>query len=394
MSETIKCPSCGATDIRTEPLHVNIKKALEGNLALTHAKIVNGRYDSSWIDLVCNSCGHFWKDPDLFKELDFGSFIEAYSPLLHKYKVEKMMLYPDVISEPGDYHDFFEFAHSNASGYGKVFALNSTLFYFENTGEIDAYSITFEEYNLIVITKVFWENLRDRVFESKNAFCVFPDAIEINKTGAFFMEPIASAFVFSTSFVFFHELGHILRKNGTKSESHEKKEEKDLKPEEIILSHVDELDADESSGLMVSHQILSFWREFSEENQTKSKLETLVAMALIGYFILFSLLSGDHDIYFTARRHPHPIVRIWYVSEVIFDHLDTVLKLKLDRLEIKANICKVISAFGLKTLVDQYMQLDADRVPYDEYIKIIRDEQERADDRAATKLRGYLMGAK
>lgn len=61
MSDEIKCPKCGSTQITAQNKGFGLGKAAIGGLALGPVGLLGGLVGSKKINIVCLNCGHKWQ---------------------------------------------------------------------------------------------------------------------------------------------------------------------------------------------------------------------------------------------------------------------------------------------------------------------------------------------
>lgn len=61
MSDEIKCPRCGSTQITAQNKGFGLGKAAIGGLALGPVGLLGGLVGSKKINIVCLKCGHKWQ---------------------------------------------------------------------------------------------------------------------------------------------------------------------------------------------------------------------------------------------------------------------------------------------------------------------------------------------
>lgn len=125
------------------------------------------------------------------------------------------------------------------------------------------------------------------------------------------------SFLIARHFLFYHELAHLMQGNTGErvsvSESYILGNSKTFEEDK----HVKELDADLVGANITIDHVLYHFNNLPRHLQTQKNGEDLVALAIIGIFFLFDLLSNglQAEIFFKHGTHPHPAVRIRSILE-------------------------------------------------------------------------------
>lgn len=111
MSDEIRCPKCGSTNIHTDKNGFSIKKSLVGGLLVGTVGLLGGAFGSNKIRLTCLNCGHTFK-PGEKRDDDFMRYytpttIESSLPHVPKpnkptgqrVRITTLLKYRDVIKE-------------------------------------------------------------------------------------------------------------------------------------------------------------------------------------------------------------------------------------------------------------------------------------------------------
>jgi hypothetical protein len=125
---------------------------------------------------------------------------------------------------------------------------------------------------------------------------------------------------FITLFTYYHELAHLnqLRHAGKNSMSLFEKYNLVEGKEFDRISHAMEIDADLFATQQVTFHVLQYWSDFAPEQKNKENLEAFISMVSASIFLFFFELTGGwQDLYLLEYDHPHPLIRISYITDAI-----------------------------------------------------------------------------
>ncbi|WP_276504986.1 hypothetical protein [Terrimonas pollutisoli] len=198
-------------------------------------------------------------------------------------------------------------------------SLQFELFLLKND-EPNAFAFKHEEVYIIGIHlslfKLLESRIREQVPNLKGSALAIIQAVQncTPLTAEFLMYQII------TQFTFYHELGHL----------HQLKHADELGllcfekyslvegAEFNQVAHAMEIDADLFAANQIALHILQYWSDFAPEYKTKENLEAFISIASASIFLFFFELAGGwHDLYYLDYDHPHPLIRVSYITDAI-----------------------------------------------------------------------------
>lgn len=225
------------------------------------------------------------------------------------------------------YESFFAFANGNRNESWKDLVIDPFYIYFLEYNKEDRNAPKNEAYarrqlngmNVIGIGNHLFEGLYSKCREAYTLLERMASFNQIDIPGTLTVPIDYYSFLIARHFLFYHELAHLMQGN---NEDHMIVTENyiDGAPENYKEDkHVKEVDADLVSANITTDHILYHFQNLPKHLQTKENGEHLIALAIIGIFFLFDLLSNglQTDIYFKRGTHPHQAVRIRSILENI-----------------------------------------------------------------------------
>lgn len=212
------------------------------------------------------------------------------------------------------------------------------LYYCSNTS-FNAGAYSEGKYSLVEIFAGAIVHLHQLYYGIKDAFK--NEAIEDynNVSSPFLITPHQYLFQIATSFLLYHEAGHLIQQNNVSRAFFEFQEDKCIG--RIEERHVKEFDADWFASNRLVMQILALAEDVNGKPDTETKIEFLHKMAELAlaaiYISFVDLAEGQPDIYYAKYCHPHPAVRLTYLVLHFVDTVHSFTKITIDRGRIIRN---------------------------------------------------------
>ncbi len=200
-----------------------------------------------------------------------------------------------------------------------IYKLSNANFFFKNDFSSNAFAFSHTNYQLIGIHIGLIEAMHHTFFHDINMYQE-KEFEEYEKT--FGLVPFNTAsflFMIFSRFIFFHELGHLLQSTKYPLRYFNEKlvdGENDI----TFKQQLREFDADYIASFQIVIQTLAFYRESLSNNKElgKDALRQCFAIGLAAMYVFFVKMSGyQPTIYFEGKSHPHPLVRLFYISEIV-----------------------------------------------------------------------------
>jgi hypothetical protein len=237
-----------------------------------------------------------------------------------------------------DFDQYFKFCQECLSVLSSpdTFDIEPSRFYFSDSVDVNATAFP-RENNFFRVTVN-----RGTVEEIYNLFCNNnvlddPQLKDYKKLDDYYRQsPYQTSLNYITFdqclfFIFFHELGHLVQ--FSKHESFYKGhsnlnaiEEKNMTggmPFDIA-DHIMEIDADRQAANYLGGGIWGAWSKLPIEDRTDDKLKGLIVMSLVSVLSFFIMLVRfpKNGIYYYESTHPHPLVRLMWVSKIVVDVIE------------------------------------------------------------------------
>ena len=221
------------------------------------------------------------------------------------------------------YDDLFESANEFLQQQAKAQGFPPCFFYFRRDDSVNAFAISQKKYKRIAFTHGMVEALYD-YFEQKEDLLQEAEFSDLHNVLAPYQNPYSyNFFQFWQMFTTYHEYAHLVQRGRNSEFSYA--EFDSGKPGDILESHALELDADFLAASQLAINILEEMRDSAGNlKRDPGDLQVLCSIALASAFIFFMKTAGGlKGLYFQENEHPHPYVRIAFLSNIM---LDTIQK--------------------------------------------------------------------
>lgn len=289
------------------------------------------------------------------------------------------------------YESFFKFAIGNRRESWNDCVSDPFYLYFIEYNPEDDLAPTNEAYarrqtdgtNVIGIGNILFQQL---YVKCRDAYSKFTQVVKLHRVdvdGAFTVPIDYYSFLLARHFLFYHELAHLMQGDA---------QEHVLAFENYILggsikyderSHIRELDADLVGCNNAIDHVLRHFASLPKYLQTQKNGEDLVALAVIGVFFLFDLLSNglQSKIFHRHGTHPHPAIRVRSILETMSEKFVQVQKWPPWRaFEITKRFLEMLSYVVPEKTYDRYVRMmvsnSAETQEYRSYLfrKMMSDE--------------------
>ena len=129
-------------------------------------------------------------------------------------------------------------------------------------------------------------------------------------------------------FLFYHETGHLIQQKieGRGTDAYvEFLGEDNLPPEEVRIRHMREMDADWFAGQQLALHIKKCAEDLSGDGRLidRQMLQLVSSLAMAAVYMYFIFSSSDHPgLYLEEHSHPHPLVRLSYMYNCLFQNIE------------------------------------------------------------------------
>lgn len=152
-----------------------------------------------------------------------------------------------------------------------------------------------------------------------------------------------------TLFTYYHELGHLIQfsqKGAGKAMQSEQYTDED-KDKFDPLKHIEEFDADQHGASSLAFHIYDLFQKLPEPARTEEIMKKLIIVSLVGTmgYIFFLWKSINRDMYYDKSTHPHPLIRIAWISANIIDVIQKNIFPNLDQREILDETFKILDIY-------------------------------------------------
>jgi len=122
----------------------------------------------------------------------------------------------------------------------------------------------------------------------------------------------------ATQFTYYHERAHLIQRSSLLTQSLDEEYLHQTTETFEMLRHLLEFDADMDAAQFICFHILDYWKKLPADKQNVAAITSLMALSVSAIFTFFVFLEGrDTPLYFAEKRHPHPIVRISYIMDIL-----------------------------------------------------------------------------
>lgn len=244
---------------------------------------------------------------------------------------------------------FFNFCYVNLRDHCHEYNIHPARLIIFNDVEVNACATSFQGYNLIEINNGLIYKMYAHFYDNNKAFTI--DKYLMEEYAPLFPEDAPADFIMyqvTPQFTYYHELAHLIQNAPLLKKSFSERT-RHADGDFDVLSHLLEFDADLHAAQMLYFHIEEFWKKMPVGNQSSETIGKLISIYASAIFVYFTFLEEEREsIYFEKYSHPHPLIRITYVLDIIIGVAEQNLKkIILD----KKLILK--EAFNITSLMDQ-----------------------------------------
>jgi hypothetical protein len=247
--------------------------------------------------------------------------------VINKTSIERKHLFEyDLSPYNEEFDDVFGFYQENLDLNAKYGIIPSIIFFNNNrtinakAGKVDGYYIISMNMGLIVGLITMFENKVDLLKEEINK-----DFIDFEKI----LDSTIHHLMYQNAvhFTFYHEMAHLIQKSELLE--YNLYEHLDNSQGFSERRHLLELDADEFSSISIGVHILDYVEKTFGKEFKSQQLEKLLIVACSSILIyLLNFKSYVRKIYFEEMSHPHPIIRIMWITFSIIGYCTRTLEAK------------------------------------------------------------------
>jgi hypothetical protein len=260
--------------------------------------------------------------------------------LVDQAGLPEMVIFDYEFSPYADLFDhFFEFCRENLLIHEQQYEIAPARFFYENERvEVNACAMTYPGYSLMLMTAAMQVQFYDHFY--RNNDCFDRDPVLGERYGAIFNEADPPGYIMyqiSTQFTYYHELAHLIQRSALlPTRLNEKYGVAAANYEEY--KHIIEFDADCHAANMMIFQILQYIERHPQLADSQEAIQHLISLYAATIFIYFTFLDGGGPVYYRAGDHPHPVIRIIYITNLIVEAARMNLgQMDLDRIGIVQN---------------------------------------------------------
>ncbi|RYY78708.1 MAG: hypothetical protein EOO69_09455 [Moraxellaceae bacterium] len=239
------------------------------------------------------------------------------------------------------YDNLFTFCQVNLSEVclKNKYDIEPARFYFYNRPIVNAGAWPRRNgYYRVTINKGTIEELWDKFCD--NSILDDPELAEYKALNNYYEQPqhnISVGFIMfqtATLFTYYHELSHLIQftnRAGGVTSLDELNMAAGARPFNF-RDHIVEYDSDVHGAEESAAHVVDFWSKLPDHDRTDANLRKLIIISLVGIlgFYMILLDNPKTGIYFYERSHPHPLIRIQWISTFLigrirdsYPHIDT-----------------------------------------------------------------------
>ncbi|RKR83495.1 hypothetical protein BDD43_3705 [Mucilaginibacter gracilis] len=217
------------------------------------------------------------------------------------------------------YNRYFQYCQKALSEFSTEFNIQPAKIYFNNLPTVNAAAGMGNSYYVIKINKGLISTLYNLLYVNNKVF----DQSELKET----YDRLASSFdtpleyvmyQLATYFTFYHERAHLVQKSPILTNY---LDEINLGPTVAnysSLHHSLEFDADIDAAHRLIFVILEYWDKLPEQYRDEAYATEILALTTASIFTYFMYLEEKYsEIYYKEGTHPHPVIRITYILDVM-----------------------------------------------------------------------------
>ena len=261
-------------------------------------------------------------------------------------------------SQPVLFDKFFKFCQKNLSEVcvDNGYKIAPARMYFTNDYSVNALAGRGQVYSVIKINMGVIHELNDLFYN--NDILDDPELSEYKYFGEFLENALDKTTAVPLSFLisqhgslftYYHELEHLIQfsqkgpfKNA-KTEKYEKEDDEKFDP----IKHIEEFDSDQHGASNVAFHIHDLWIKSSEPDRTEETMKKLIIVSLVGImgYIFFLWRTVNLAMYYDKYKHPHPLIRIAWISANIIDTIQKNVFPNLSQPEILDETMKILNVY-------------------------------------------------
>lgn len=319
--------------------------------------------------------------------------------LINILKLDSSLIY-QYIDDPGnkEYDTLFSIFQKEIESYPEL-GITSAYFYFTKKNTIYASAKRSSNHYLITISNYIVDSLFHQ-YVSYFKFNTIQGLEEFHFLESKLNQDIGVLlFQVSILFTFYHELGHLIQFSG--EENFEFEDSLMLSNSEYSSNkHIEEIDADAFGALKISELIYKYINSSKFSLVSNSEIEYFISLLLSSIFIHFnSFHENTMKIYFNKYSHPHPIIRMIAVLEIIIDYQEKRFKntqIKFNQIKIIHTTFKIAKNLllnkesGQPTFVDFENKFNQHRNEIFKYYNELKGEASKRSDLAINRRNIFL----
>lgn len=268
---------------------------------------------------------------------------------------------------------YFQYCQKALTEHSLEFDIQPSQFYFRNDFAVNAAAAKVQDHYIIRVnmglivtlyTKFYEENDLFDQDESKEIYRVLMSSFDVPMGYIMFQ--------LATYLTFYHEQAHLIQKspllnNFFLSEYNSAPSTSNYSS----LKHSLEFDADLHAAHCLIFVLKEYWQKLPQQYHNADYASELIALALGSAFTnMMHLEERYSNIYYKEGTHPHPIIRITYILDVMIGVAELNFdNIKLDTKKILIQGFKITSSYcevgQLRDMVNAYAQM-----LYNEYTNI------------------------
>jgi len=262
------------------------------------------------------------------------------------------------------FNRYFQYCQKALSEYSNEFDIQPAKIYYNNLSTINAAAGMGNSYYVIRINKGLISTLYNLLYVNNTVF----DYVEMKESygslASSFDAPIGYImYQFATYFTFYHERAHLIQKSPILNNY---LDEINLEPSlgnYSSLHHSLEFDADIDAAQRLVLIVLEYWDKLPEHFHNDAYANGILALSTASIFIYFMHLEEKYSaIYYKEGTHPHPIIRITYIVDVMIGIAQQNFQnIKLDDKAILKQCFKIATEFcragDRKDMVEGYSEI-------------------------------------
>lgn len=214
---------------------------------------------------------------------------------------------------------YYSFCQTNLTDHSKEAAIQPSLFYFNPDQRVNARAKKRNGYFLIEVFLGLVTKLYDHFYNYNEAFD--QDAVLKARYVSLLPPDTPPGFLMyqaATQFTYYHERAHLIQRSDILAQAFDEEYAHHASGPFELRRHLLEFDADQDAAQFICFHMIDYWKKLPLTQQTLSTITSLMALATASIFTFFIFLEGgETPIYYRDKIHPHPIIRITYVIDIL-----------------------------------------------------------------------------